>query len=128
MKYLGVIIEESLENKDVLKDIKILSTKIEDVEETHHTPWLTKWTLDTVEIPEKDAETVAKRLSKSLESGHNGSWYADYKNDQWHYIVFRDKIFKIDRKKIKEYEEARKYGISLGIPEYQVDFVSNVIE
>jgi len=31
MNYEGVIIEESLENKDVLKDILILRTKVEEV-------------------------------------------------------------------------------------------------
>ena len=38
--YKGVIIEESLENKDILKDIKIISTKIEPVQEKHKTPWV----------------------------------------------------------------------------------------
>jgi len=40
MNYKGVIIEESLENKDVLKDIKISSTKVEEVTDEHKTPWI----------------------------------------------------------------------------------------
>jgi hypothetical protein len=28
----------------------------------------------------------------------------------------------IDRKSKEQYDEAKRYGISLGIPEYQVDF------
>ena len=37
MNYKGVIIEESLENKDVLKEVVILATKVEPVIEKHKT-------------------------------------------------------------------------------------------
>lgn len=118
--YRGVIIEESLEDKKVLKKVKILSTKIEDVAERHKTPWIKQWTLHTVEIPENEADGIAEEISKSLDSEHN--WYADFKNDDMHYIVFLDKVFKIDRTIKEQYEKATQYGISLGIPNYQLDF------
>ena len=120
MNYKGVIIEESLENKDVLKDIKISSTKVEEVTDEHKTPWIKQWTLHTVEIPENQADSIAEKISKALDSEH--SWYADFKNKTHHYIIFRDKVFYIDRKSKEQYDEAKHYGISLGIPEYQVDF------
>jgi len=122
MNYLGTIIVESLENKSVLDDVKILSTKIEEVEDEHHTPWLKQWTLHKVEIPEKKAQEVAEKISGIIDSSHSHSWYADYKNDAWHYIIFPHKIFKIVRGDEKGYAEARKYGIALGIPAHQVDF------
>ena len=50
MNYIGIIIEESLKNKDFLKEVKILNTKIEQVTERHKTPWLKQWTLRAVEI------------------------------------------------------------------------------
>lgn len=118
--YQGVIIEESLESKDVLKKVKIISTKVEQVTDEHKTPWISQWTLHTVELLEAEAATIAGKISKSLDSEH--SWYADFKNKTHHYIIFRDKVFYIDRKSKEQYEEARHYGISLGIPEYQVDF------
>ena len=120
MNYQGVIIEESLENKGILKDVKISDTKVEEVVEEHKTPWIKHWTLHAVEIPENQASSVAKKISKELDSKHN--WYADFKNDTHHYIIFRDKVFYIDRKNKGQYDEAKRYGISLGIPEYQVDF------
>ncbi len=40
--YKGVIIEESLEDKDVLNKLKIISTKVERVTKEHQTPWLSK--------------------------------------------------------------------------------------
>jgi len=45
--YKGVIIEESFESKEVLKKVKIVSTKIEKVTEKHQTPWFSQWTLHT---------------------------------------------------------------------------------
>lgn len=125
MNYKGTIIEESLENPNVLKDMEILSTKVETVTEKHQTPWLKQWTLHKVEISENQAEDIAQKLSESLDNQHT-SWYADYKNEKWHYIIFRNKVFKIDRKNAKQYVEAKKYGISLGIPEYQVDFSPDI--
>jgi hypothetical protein len=126
--YSGTIIEESLTNKDVLKKVKIISTKVEPITDEHKTPWLSQWTLHAVEIPENEAQSVAEEMSKSLDYSHNSSWYADYKNDTHHYIIFRDKIFYIDRKSKEQYDEAKRYGISLGIPEYQVDFHPEVEE
>ena len=126
MNYQGVIIEESLENKDILKNVKISDTKVEEVVEEHKTPWIKQWTLHTVEIPENQAKSVAEKISKALDSKHN--WYADFKNDTHHYIIFRDKVFYIDRKSKEQYDEAKRYGISLGIPEYQVDFHPEVKE
>ena len=122
--YIGVIIEESLENKKVLEKVKIIKTEVENVTEEHKTPWIKQWTLHTVEIPEENSLNIAKEISNSLDSQHN--WYADFKNDNYHYIIFRNKIFKINRTSKEQYDEAKKYGISLGIPEYQVDFHPDV--
>lgn len=122
MAFKGVIIEESLENKDVLSKVKIIETKVEKVAEKHKTPWLNQWTLHTVEIPKNKADEVTEILSKSLDYSHSSAWYADFKNDKHHYIIFKEKIFKIDRSKPEEYNDATDYGISLGIPGYQVDF------
>ncbi len=120
--YKGTIIEESLEDKSILSKVKILSTEVENVTESNQTPWLSQWTLHVVEIPEDKAETVAGELSRSLDREHGGSWYADFKNPTHHYIIFRDKIFFIDRTSKEQYDEAREYGLSLGIPAHQVNF------
>jgi len=122
--YKGVIIEESLENKDVLKKVKIISTEVEKVTEEYKTPWLSQWTLYTVEIPEDKVQEVAEEISRSLDREH--SWYADFKNESHHYIIFRDKVFYVERTKKEQYDEATRYGISIGIPEYQVDFAPDV--
>ena len=124
MNYKGVIIEESLENTSVLKEVKILETKVEKVKATHKTPWLKQWTLHTVEVPEEMADETAQKLSQDLEKEHN--WYADFKNDKFHYIIFRNKVFKVDKGSPDGYAEVTHYGISLGIPDYQLDFSPEV--
>ena len=124
MSYRGTIIEESLQDKAILKEISILRTRVAKVTERDKTPWLEKWTLHTVEIPEEKAGEVAEELGQALESEH--SWYADFKNATHHYIIFRNKIFYIDRHNEEEYQQAREYGISLGIPKYQVDFSPDI--
>lgn len=122
MNYRGVIIEESLLDTSILKEIRILETNVYPVTEEHKTPWLEKWTLHKVEVLEEEAEKVAEELSKVI-NDNPSSWYADFKNEKWHYIIFPNKIFKVDLSDPVLYREAKKHGISLGIPEYQVDFV-----
>ncbi|NOQ37915.1 hypothetical protein GQ472_03420 [archaeon] len=119
--FTGVIIEESLENSEVLKKVNIIKTRVEKVTEKHKTPWIQQWTMYTVKIPEDKADAIAKELGKALDSKHD--WYADFKNDEFHYIIFRNRIFKVNRSKKEQYDEAIRYGISLKIPEYQLDFV-----
>ena len=121
MNYKGVIIEESLNNKDVLRDVVILNTKVEEVTEKHQTPHLKQWTLHRIEVSEEKADEVAEKLSNSLETEHTG-WYADFKNDKYHYIIFSSKIFKVDLSNPVIYEEAKQYGLSIGIPDYQMSF------
>jgi len=122
MDFKGIIIEESLKDKSILKDslIKILKTDTEKVISEHHTPWLKKWTLHTIEVREDRALDIAEKIAKALDKEHN--WYADYKNDEYHFIIFKSKIFCVKLDSKREYEAVKKYGLKLGIPEHQLDF------
>ena len=125
--FIGVIIEESLENKDVLKKVKILKTRVEKVTDEHQTPYLENWTLHMVEVEEGKAHDVAEEISRSLDSEHN-DWYADFKNDSIHFIIFKGKIFKLNRENKEQYDEVINYGLSLGIPKHQLDFSPDILE
>ena len=120
MNYQGVIIEESLGNKEVLNKVKIIKTKISPVVEKHKTPWVKQWTMHTVEIIEENADEIAEQLREDLDKEH--AWYVDFKNENYHFISFRGKIFKVDLKDPILYKDAKLFGISIGIPDYQVDF------
>lgn len=119
--YIGVIIEESLTDTSILQDVHVIKTDIEIVTERHKTPWVKQWTLHTVEIHEDEAPIIADRLSHSLDPRH--PWYADFKNETDHFIIFRNKVFHItDLHEKAQYTEARTHALARGIPEYQLDF------
>jgi hypothetical protein len=120
MNYRGVIIEESVADKAVLGLVKIISTEVEPVTNEHKTQWIKQWTLDAIEVSEDSADGIAKKISDALDKEHN--WYADFKNDEYHYIIYRGRVFKVDLKNPTLYKDAKQYGVSLDIPEYQVDF------
>jgi hypothetical protein len=124
--FTGVIIEESLENNDVLQKVKIINTEIEPVTASHKTPWIKQWTLHKVEILENEADDMAEEISRALDSKHN--WYADFKNDFFHYVIFRDKVFRVERSQPEQYGAVVTYGVSIGIPDYQLDFSPHIKE
>jgi hypothetical protein len=121
MNFTGIIIAESLADTSVLDDVQVVSTKVESVTQEHKTPWVKQWTLHNVEISADKAAKVAEKISQALDRDHN--WYADFKSDTEHFVIYTDKVFHItDRSDRAQYDEATKYGISIGIPDYQVDF------
>lgn len=123
MNYKGVIIKESLDDIAVLSKVKIVETKIEKVTERHKTPWLNQWTLHTVEVEENQIEEIVAALSQVFDKKHP-VWYADFKNIEYHFIVYPHKIFMVPLGDKKQFQEAKEYGLSLGIPEYQVNFTN----
>lgn len=125
MNYTGVVIEESLQDKGILDRLHVVSTQVEPVTDRHETPWLKQWTLHAVEVPEEQADVLAQELSKALRSDY---WYADYKNDKTHFIVFPGKVFQVDRGHVEQYQPVVKYGLSLGIPRHQLNFTDPMQE
>ncbi len=123
-----VIIEESLENIGVLENLAIISTRVEPITEKHKTPWLSRWALHSVEVEAGEADKIADEIQESLDREHKGSCYADFKNESNHYIILSDKIFLVDRRSAEQYDDAKHHGLSLGIPEHQVDFHPSVGE
>lgn len=121
MNYKGIIIEESLGDPSILSEVEILSTKVEPVRPEFKTPWVLQWTLHSVELPADRADRIVDEISKSIDVEHP-RWYADFKNDTHHYIVYLMKVFKVDLSDPTLYKEAKKYGRSIGIPEEQLDF------
>ncbi|VVB78178.1 Uncharacterised protein [uncultured archaeon] len=92
MDLKGVVIEESLEDKSVLKEIKIIKTESEIVTPKHRTPWLKKWTSHKVEIPEEKMDEICEKLQKSLDRNHQ--WYIDLKSNRYEITIFNDQIIK----------------------------------
>lgn len=120
--FRGTIILESLDNFNILKDCRIVSTEVSIVNEKHQTPWLKQWTKHKVEIYGiEKAKDFAKKISKSFDV-HEGSWYADFNDGETVFIIYPNKVFEFKWSNQKSIDQAREYGIKIGIPEYQVAF------
>lgn len=101
---------------------------MEPITDKHKTPWVNQWTLHKVEIEADKAEQVANMLSHSIDKDHVSGWYADFKDETTHFIIFRNKVFKVNRTKIEEYKKVTEYGLTLGIPDYQLGFTKFLIK
>lgn len=124
--YKGTIIEESLRDKTILQRVTVIGTEIEQVTENFQTPWLSQWTLRTVEIENDYAEAFAQALSQAIETEHP-NWFADFNDETTHYIVFPGKVFIVDRAKPDGYAAPRAYGLTRGIPGHQLDFPATTV-
>lgn len=118
--FQGVIIEESLAQKNILQKFSILKTQVEAVTEGHQTPWIHQWTLHTVIIPAPQVLEIASELSKNLDPEH--SWYTNFDNGEDYFVIFRNAIFTWRKDDQDAIERVKRYGRQLGIPEYQLDF------
>src|SRR5215210_6738077 len=118
----GDIIEEGLADRTVLSEVTILETRVEPVTEYHRTPWLERWTIHRVAVPEERAAEVSERFSEALDAEHAHAWYVDFKNEYVHYIAFADKVFRVPRDSEQRYAEVIEHGKRLGIPRHQLDF------
>lgn len=123
MDFKGIVIEESLEKKDILKKLNIVKTEVFKTDSESNTPWLKKWTLHTIIVKEDDAMRIAEEIAISMDSKHANSWYVDFRNKEYHFIIFKKKIFVVNLERKEEYRDVIKYGLKIGIPEKQLDFI-----
>lgn len=120
MNYKGVIIEESLVDSSIINELKVLEVEVAKTTAKEATPWLDKWTLKTVEINENEIDFYTKKLSQLIDTKHIGNWYCDFRNNTSHYIVFSNKIFRLNRKSKQDYIDMQKYALSIGLPKHQL--------
>jgi len=104
--FKGTIVENSINNKEVLKKLRINKTWQEG-----------DWTLHSVSL---DEDQVAE-LSRSLD---NGPWYIHiWKQGQDDVkVIYKDRIFDIKFSDKSTWTEAVEHGKTIGIPDEQLDF------
>lgn len=110
-EYKGTIIEESLEDNRILNGLEIIKFKITRDDNPQN-----RWHLFTVKI----SEEKIKEISKLIKSG---KWYMHFWDNNHIIAVFKDRIFEFYYDNKSSWEEAISYGVSLGIPVEQLDFV-----
>lgn len=101
----GIVIENSLKDKSILKEIEITRSWQDGT-----------WKLHEVRI----TEDKVKDFSKVLESGWYTHFWEPGKDKVW--AVFKDKIFTFNHSDKNTWEPAVDYGKSIGIIAEQLDF------
>ena len=97
MKYSGCIIEESLKDKSIINEFNI-TEEIND----GGIIWI-------VEIDESKIDDIVPRLQTAMTD--EPIWYCDLKCEDYHYIIYNDKIFKVNRNIPEQYEETRNMDL-----------------
>ena len=104
--YKGTIVKESLTDPAILDELQIVSERVAG-----------DWHLYTVMISEADITRIQACLK------WEGGWYTHF----WHgddvVVVFRDKLFHIKYSDQSTWQEAIAYGLSVGVPREQLDFL-----
>ncbi len=110
--YHSIIIEESLENPEILKNYKILRTKFE-LEEN--------WHLHIVEIPEPVEKTI-KEIQEAMVASQP-YYFHIYNEGKTLTVIFKDKIFHLNPNDESTWQEAREYGAKkLNISSKELNF------
>jgi len=118
--YYGIIEAEALNNKDILKKFNI----IKSYKEKHLDENPPIWTINKVKFNE---ESLIEKLPKFMLKG----WYSLLWNNDFVYVIFKNKIFKIQNAKPWKKEEFNKvvsYALSVGINKKYFDNLRKSIE
>ena len=116
----GALITESLKTDITLDDLNIVVRKIVRSQPKNTTPEQPKtWTVLYFEAEDTVSEALASALSGVLDQPN---WYADFASEAETFVVFSDRIFRYSRGDENGRDEAAAYGVSLGVPESQLDW------
>ena len=119
--YHGIIVNLSQKNKSIFKRLNIVGVR----KVLFGIIKIYKIDTSEKEINELIQE-IQMNMSKSILM-INQEFYAHFYRKNELIIIYRNKIFSVTMDK-KTWEEAIKYGRSIGIKEKQLDFIPNRIE
>lgn len=102
----GTIIEQSLVDTNILQLLNVTKK------------WTSgKWVLYDVAVEEDVVPLIQKSLG-------DGPWYVHLWKDSDMFVIFKGGVFKVSRYDTSTWREAIKHGRSIGIPEEQLDFLT----
>lgn len=109
-KYKGTIIEESLIDNRIINELDVVKVKISQEENAAE-----RWHLYMVSITKDEINKISRNLKSE-------KWYAHFWKEKDVVVVFKNKIFNFNFDKKESWKPAIEYGLSLGIPQEQLDF------
>jgi hypothetical protein len=108
-KYRGVVVEESLEDNRIMNGLEVVGIHISGQENPSE-----RWHLYTIRVNEEEIE----RLSSSIKN----AWYMHFWIGRKVIVIFNNRRFDFDYDTKATWRPAVEYGLSVGIPESQLDF------
>jgi hypothetical protein len=109
----GVIIKESLENEKILNIIKTVKTRITGLENQGG-----RYHFLYFELNDENLENFIEEAKNTIKD----KWYTHVCKGNEMIVIFSGKIFRFKEKESSKIEEARNYGLSLGIIKEQMPF------
>jgi periplasmic divalent cation tolerance protein len=108
--YHGIIIKQSLRDRSILDNVKILGKKTAK-----------DWTMLRVLVPDDELENFLKLVKANLLTENKVPYYAHFYNREDLIVVFPERIFYVKLDK-RTWGPVARYGKSLGVPERELDF------
>lgn len=94
-----------------MNGLNVLSVRISDSDVSAD-----RWHLYKVDVSENQIEELSNQLKTE-------KWYAHFWDDQNILVVYPGKTFKISRRDKTTWKPAINFGLALGIPKEQLDFL-----
>lgn len=112
--WLGVLVEESLEDPAVLQKISVVRTECAWLEGEGHGQQLQ---FHKIEVLESDVEDVCLEVSRVIRP----TWYFHIVGGSKMFVVFRDEIMKAEKSDPESIERIIKYGTTHGVLPEQIE-------
>jgi len=109
--YMGTIVEESLRDNRILNNLKVIGVRVSNDDDPAK-----RWHLYKVAADESQINKLADELKTE-------KWYMHFWDGDDIIAVFPGKTFRFEHSDKASWENAVNYGLLLGIPIEQLDFV-----
>jgi hypothetical protein len=110
--YHGIIINQSQRDQSIYRDLPIIGRKRVALN------WLV---LYKVEVPADAIEAAIQKVQANLKDVLSNQFYCHFYRENELIVVFKEKVFRITPDQ-STWAEAIAYGVSIKIPEKQLDF------
>ena len=115
MVWKGVVIKESLENESLLGLVKIIRSRKTTLENEDQRGFLT---FLNVEIEDENKNSFVKKACSLIKD----RFYIHIVKESKMTVIYKGRVFEFSARDINELEEARNYGLSIGIFKEQMPF------
>ena len=110
-EFKGAIVEESLEDNRILNELEIVGFRITEEENPDE-----RWHIYKIKVSRNDIQKLSKFIKPS-------KWYMHFWKGRSVIAVFKNKIFEFNFEDKATWKPAVEYGLSVGIPKDQLDFL-----